>query len=139
MTWNGQYVYRNVSVEGEGEVNLFGDNCPNGHVLELRGNGISVKNIKVWNADVNGIWIHGDESNPHHDVSVEQVQVHQCREFGIFVNGYEGVSISESVVANNCLSNENGDSCHWASGIRTDHCSHVSVRNCEAYNNWGEG
>jgi hypothetical protein len=139
MTWNGQYVYRNVSVEGEGVVNLYGDNCPNGHVLELRGNGISISNITLWNASVNGLWVHGDETNPHHDVSIAGVQVFQSQAFGIFVNGYERVSISASVVGNNCLSNENEDSCQWASGIRTDHCSHVSIRNSEAYNNWGEG
>ena len=138
-TQSGQYVYRNVSVEGEGEVNMYGDNCPNGHVLELRGNGISVKNIKVWNADVNGIWIHGDESNLHHDVALDHVEAYHCNEFGVFVNGYNRVSIDMSIAGNNCLHNEFEDTCKWASGMRTDHCKHVSIRNSEAYNNWGEG
>lgn len=138
-TQSGQYVYRNVSVEGEGEVNMYGDNCPNGHVLELRGNGISVKNIKVWNADVNGIWIHGDESNLHHDVALDHVEAYHCNDFGVFVNGYNRVSIDMSIAGNNCLHNEFEDTCKWASGMRTDHCKHVSIRNSEAYNNWGEG
>lgn len=139
---NGTFVYKNISIRGEGSVIIHGDSLnANTQMIFLQSSKISIKNIKIKNAPLHGIMCIGSAIKHHSDVFIDSVQVHGALDFGILFIGYDRVLVQNSVIANTCLRNENekNNVCQWASGLRADNCSHVTFRKNEVYHNWGEG
>ena len=139
---NGGFVYRNVSIRGEGEVTIHGDSMStNTQLIYLRGNGIKISNLNLKNLPLHGVFLDGNAIKFHHDVLVDQVNVDGAIGFGIVFFGYERILTESCKVSNTCLSNKNelNNTCQWASGLKTEHCDHVTFRNNKVNHNWGEG
>lgn len=136
------YVYKDLSIRGIGNVNIHGDSMDTGvQMIFLQGEGISVRNIKIFDAPLHGIFCYGSAITPHHNVIIDSVTVDGSDGFGIFFSGYDKVLVKNSTVANTCKANEfeKNNTCQWASGLRADNCSNVTFHNNRIYRNWGEG
>lgn len=135
-------VYKDLSIRGIGNVNIYGDSMDNGvQMIFLQGEGISVKNIKIFNAPLHGIFCNGSPITPHHNVLIDSVTVDGAEGFGIFFSGYDKILVKNSTVANTCKANEfeKNMTCQWASGLRADNCSNITFHDNKIYRNWGEG
>lgn len=136
------YVYKDLSIRGIGNVNIHGDSMDIGvQMIFLQGEGISVRNIKIFNAPLHGIFCYGSAIKPHQNIIIDSVVVDGSDGFGILFIGYDKILVKNSTVANTCKANEfeKNMTCQWASGLRADNCSNVTFHDNKVYRNWGEG
>ncbi len=139
---NGYYVYKNISITGMGNVIIHGDSlAPGTQMIYLTGDKIRIKNLKILNVPLHGIFCLGSTITHHSDIGIDSVIIDGANGFGILMTGYDRILVEHSTVANTCLSNEHekGNLCQWASGLRADNCSNVTFRYNIVYHNWGEG
>lgn len=147
-----------VSVRGIGLVELDGSMLsnlsPGGGMIHLLGSHISVKNISVIFSPVNGVRFGYDWNGtviPSHDIWIEHVNVSSTLGHGILVgigalNSNNPLNLSpmtERFMITGCLVqdavNFNIPQNDWGSAIKAWNAKHVTIKNCWAQNNSGEG
>lgn len=146
--FNKGNFFKNISVVGDGEVNIHGDNTPEGsHLLTLRGSGIRIENINLFDAKSMGISISNpnqsgflDASSQMTNVIIRNVLVDGSISHGILSRLVENLLFENITVTQSCQENTgtNGN-CQWGSSLRTGFCKNVIIRDCEVYQNRGEG
>ncbi|MFM8596130.1 MAG: right-handed parallel beta-helix repeat-containing protein [Flavobacteriales bacterium] len=148
----------NVSVRGIGIATLDGTNLSNlssgSGMVHLLGSGIFVKNINVLYSPANGVRFgynyNGTLINSQ-DIVIENVEVAATSGHGILVgigaiNTASPFSLTpkaERFLIQNCnvhdAVNYNTVQTQWGSAIKAWNARHVTVRNCTARDNGGEG
>lgn len=134
-------TYKNVSIEGIGEVTLRGERerWTSGHMIKLLGSHIYVRNVKIKYAGIHGVFIDGGGHSS--DVLIDNVSVDSVRAFGMLVSGARNVKITNSTVLNSSrLGNEELKSpCSWPSGVKFINCEYVVCEKTEVAHSRGEG
>lgn len=141
--WKKGNTYKNVSIEGMGDVTLggvSGDLCTN-HVLILMGNHVFVKNIKIRQSSGIGLLMRGEPGRMMHDLVVDKVDTDSLGNFGILIVNNRAVEIMNcKVLRSGQLGQESLISpCSWPSGLKVQGCTDVTVHHCEVGFTRGEG
>ncbi|MBS1634989.1 MAG: T9SS type A sorting domain-containing protein [Bacteroidetes bacterium] len=140
--------HKNISVRGQGLVNIYGDNMSSGsQLLWIRGSGIKVENIHFHRAKGIGILLANPNSAGAYDVSskmtnvvLKDVSVDSAVSHSVISLLIENLMFDHVEVTNGQQENTgtNGN-CHWGSALRADLCKNITIRNCHVYHNRGEG
>ena len=140
--------FKNVSIRGEGNVNIHGDSTlVNNHLVVLRGSGIKIENINFLNARGIGILIANYNSNgvltqasKINNVLIKDVSVDETLSHGIISLFVDTIMFENTIVTNSAQENTgvNGN-CQWGSALKASYCQQIIVRNCATFHNRGEG
>lgn len=135
---------KNVSVVGEGEVNIYGDNMPAGStILSLRGSHVRVENINLYNAKNSAIywWNHiGSTDRRMSDILIKDVFVDSTRSHGVIVRFVDKIVCDNVIVTRGQYENTGvGGYCAWGSALRIEFGNQILIKNCQTYYNRGEG
>lgn len=149
--WQNNGVYKDISVEGIGNVIIGGTaaNLSTGHLLQLSGDHIFVKNITLQYSSGTGLLI--SRINPRQrnilidNVTVEHVGAFSILSplgaFSILTKAVDTISIinSKSLYASRIGFENVTSHCEWPSGIKLLDNSNCIVNNCEVAYTRGEG
>ncbi len=141
--WKKNNTYKNISVEGLGDVVLSGPpgSICQGHMLQLSGNHIFVKNLTLKNAQIHGLLITAPTDTRFADIIVEKIQTDSVGGFGMLLVNCDRIDIGYCTV--NYSSQLGSDTlstpCQWPSGLKVFGCSHISVHHSEVAFTRGEG
>lgn len=149
--WQNNGVYKDISVEGIGNVIIGGTaaNLSTGHLLQLSGDHIFVKNITLQYSSGTGLLI--SRINPRQrnilidNVTVEHVGAFSILSplgaFSILTKAVDTISIinSKSLYASRIGFENDTSPCEWPSGIKLLDNSNCIVNNCEVAYTRGEG
>lgn len=142
----GNY-HRHISLVGMDSVNIYGNSVPTSHLIWLRGSGIRVENLNLFNAGGSALIISNpDASNvitaasQIHDVRIQNVTIDSTVSHSIisyFVDRlqYENIRISNGQQENTGV----GGNCQWGSALRAEISNNITIRNCRVFHNRGEG
>lgn len=143
--WRRDGKFKNVSVEGLGDVTVCGspEQPAVGHLLHLRGQRFFVKNLKLKYATIHGLLL----SRPSltdgliSDVYIENVRVDSVRGFGMLLSGTERVWIAQCTSAYAARLDEElvTEPCQWPSGIKFVQSRHSTITHSAVYGTRGEG
>ncbi len=141
---NGQGGYKNVSVEGVGEVLIGGtpDNFASNQILSLKGNHIFIKNIKLKYGNLNGIYLFNDSHNQRqNNVLIENVRVDSVKIFSMILTNVDTILVrnSESFYASRPGNENLSNPCQWPSGIKFHGCKYCTIHDSEIAFTRGEG
>jgi len=141
--WQKGNTYKNVSVEGVGDVTIRGpkDSAAAGLLLFLRGNHIFVKNLKLRKGKIMGVLMNGDPDRHCHDIRIENVDTDSTAGFGILLKNCDKIEISGCKVmyAAQYMGENQKSVCNWPSGLKLLGCSHFRVHHCRVGFSRGEG
>ncbi|NBP05122.1 MAG: hypothetical protein EBV15_02715 [Bacteroidetes bacterium] len=141
--WKKGDVYKNVSVEGIGDVVIRGpaDSAASNHLLYLRGDHIYVKNITLRKGKLLGLLMAGEAERHCHDIKIENVRTDSVGSFGILIKNGENIDIGNCEVMRSAqYGNEKLTSpCQWPSGLKLLGCSNFRVHHCKVGQSRGEG
>lgn len=143
--WKQNDRYKNVSIEGIGEVSIQGtrERPASGHLLHLIGNHIYVKNIRLKYGSIHGILLARQTLQDEfiHDVIIENVRVDSVTGFSMLFSGTERVLLERCTSAHAArLGEENLTApCQWPSGIKFIYSRHATIRHSEVFGTRGEG
>jgi hypothetical protein len=144
--WRQGNTYKNISVLGRGHVQIGGnkDNPLEGHLMQLRGSHIFIKNVVLKYGSINGLMIAGEPTYPPtlSDVVIEEVVVDSVAAHGMLIHFAERVAADRVIVKHAggydppippypCRT--------WPSGFKPYMSRHVSIKNSLVARNWGEG
>jgi hypothetical protein len=143
--WKNGNTYKNVSVEGIGEVQIGGtanDFCT-GHGLRLLGSHIFVKNITIRYAGIIGLFVHRNSlGDPRpSDVLIENVQVDSVGSFAMLFEHTDRIEVA------NCRASwaarpgadDLATPCQWPSGIKFLFSTHCRIHHSTIEYTRGEG
>ena len=140
--WQNNSVYKDISVEGIGNVIIGGTaaNLSTGHLLQLSGDHIFVKNIKLQYSSGIGLLI-ARENPRQRNISIDHVTVDHVGSFSMLTKGIDTISIinSKSLYASRIGFENSTSPCQWPSGIKLLDNSTCIVNNCEVAYTRGEG
>jgi len=147
--WKQGNNYKNVSIEGVGDVSIFGDPQAQGviHGIRLMGNHFFIKNIKIYNYTGIGIFInrpvlHPDQPGPSH-VLIREVTVDSTGSHGILTFNSDTIHVVKTRVLRSSRLNYDTQpqlSCTaWPSGLKFHFSKHIVVEDCEVAFTRGEG
>lgn len=141
--WQKGNTYKNVSVEGIGDVTIRGpkDSAAAGHLLYLRGNHIYAKNLKLRKGKIMGFLMSGDPAKHCHDIRIENIDTDSTANFGILLKNCDKIEISgcQVMYAAQYLNQNLKSVCNWPSGLKLLGCSHFRVHHCRVGFTRGEG
>jgi hypothetical protein len=141
--WQKGSTFKNVSVEGIGEVTIRGpkDSAASGHLLFLRGDNIYVKNLKLRKGKLIGLLMAGEADRHCHDIRIENVDTDSTGSFGLLIKNGDRIEISGAKVMFAAqYGGENLKSvCNWPSGLKLLGCSHFRVHDSRVGFSRGEG
>jgi hypothetical protein len=140
--WQNNSVYKDISVEGIGNVIIGGTaaNLSTGHLLQLSGDHIFVKNITLQYSSGIGLLI--SRENPRQrNILIDHVTVDHVGSFSMLTKGIDTISIinSKSLYASRIGFENSTSPCQWPSGIKLLDNSTCIVNNCEVAYTRGEG
>ena len=140
--WQNNSVYKDISVEGIGNVIIGGTaaNLSTGHLLQLSGDHIFVKNITLQYSSGIGLLI--SRENPRQrNILIDHVTVDHVGSFSMLTKGIDTISIinSMSLYASRIGFENSTSPCQWPSGIKLLDNSTCIVNNCEVAYTRGEG
>jgi hypothetical protein len=139
-------TYKNVSVEGIGEVTIQGmkespEVLANGHGVHLRGSHIYIKNLKIKFVKLHGILLGGPDKMT--DVLVENIEVDSAGEFSFLATNVENVIVRDSrfLRGSRIFKDDlvTGPDCSWPSGLKFYGSKYVQSINNEVAYTRGEG
>ena len=140
--WQNNSVYKDISVEGIGNVIIGGTvtNLSTGHLLQLSGDHIFVKNITLQYSSGIGLLI-ARENPRQRNILIDHVTVDHVGSFSILTKGIDTISIinSKSLYASRIGFENSTSPCQWPSGIKLLDNSTCIVNNCEVAYTRGEG
>jgi hypothetical protein len=141
--WQKGNTYKNISVEGLGQVVIRGpkDSAAASHLLFLRGDHIYVKNVKLRKGKMIGLLMSGDVNRHCHDIKIDGVDSDSTGSFGILIKNGDRIEISNAkIMYASQYGNEGlGLGCQWPSGLKLLGCSHFKVHDTEVGMSRGEG
>ncbi|MCO5229779.1 MAG: right-handed parallel beta-helix repeat-containing protein [Chitinophagales bacterium] len=144
--WKKGNTYKNVSVEGIGDVTIGGSSSEfmNQHVLVLKGSHIFVKNIKIRFASGIGLLISNSEqpkNNPQNNVLIENVTIDSVSSFSILMVGVKNILVNNAIseYAGRPDNEHLNTGCSWPSGIKFLECDNASIFNSRIAYTRGEG
>ena len=140
--WQNNSVYKDISVEGIGNVIIGGTvaNISTGHLLQLSGDHIFVKNITLQYSSGIGLLI-ARENPRQRNILIDNVTVDHVGSFSMLTKGIDTISIinSKSLYASRIGFENSTSPCQWPSGIKLLDNSTCIVNNCEVAYTRGEG
>lgn len=143
--WQNGNTYRNVSIEGMGEVIIGGtaNSFATGHLLVLTGNHIFIKNLKLRYSTGIGLLLSrptAPASRQNH-VLIENVQVDSVGNFSMLFKNVDTILVrnSSSFYASRPGNEHLVSPCQWPSGIKFFDCHESTIHNCEIAYTRGEG
>ena len=140
--WQNNSVYKDISVEGIGNVIIGGTvtNLSTGHLLQLSGDHIFVKNITLQYSSGIGLLI-ARENPRQRNILIDHVTVDHVGSFSMLTKGVDTISIinSKSLYASRIGFENSTSPCQWPSGIKLLDNSTCIVNNCEVAYTRGEG
>ncbi len=147
--WKQDSKFKNVSIEGIGDVIILGDPQSQGiiHGIRLMGNHFFIKNIEIRHYTGIGIFIqrpvlNPDQSGPSH-VLIKQVTVDSTGSHGILTFNSDTVHVVQTKVLRSSrlnYDNQPQQSCtSWPSGLKFHFSKHILVEDCEVAYTRGEG
>ena len=140
--WQNNSVYKDISVEGIGNVIIGGTvtNLSTGHLLQLSGDHIFVKNITLQYSSGIGLLI-ARENPRQRNILIDHVTVDHVGSFSMLTKGIDTISIinSKSLYASRIGFENSTSPCQWPSGIKLLDNSTCIVNNCEVAYTRGEG
>lgn len=142
--WKQGNTYKNVSVEGIGEVRLGGTptNFSEGHLLLLLGDHIYVKNLDMAYCDGIGLLLNRNpDDGRQHNVLIDGVRVDSAASFSMLLRNVDTITIrnSGSFHASRPGSELLAFPCSWPSGIKFFACSQARIHDSEIAFTRGEG
>lgn len=143
-TWQNGNTFRNVSVEGRGKVVVSGtkDTFAAGHMLQLSGNHIYIKNIELKYAKLHGIYLsHPQGTSRQKHIAIENVRIDSVMGFSILMVSCDTVSVikTKSYYAARPGADSLTTPCQWPSGIKFLGCTNIEVHDSEIAYTRGEG
>ena len=140
--WQNNGVYKDISVEGIGNVIIGGTvtNLSTGHLLQLSGDHIFVKNITLQYSSGIGLLI-ARENPRQRNILIDHVTVDHVGSFSMLTKAVDTISIinSKSLYASRIGFENSTSPCQWPSGIKLLDNSTCIVNNCEVAYTRGEG
>lgn len=143
--WQNGNTYKNVSVEGIGEVQIGGtaDAFCAGHGLRLMGSHIFVKNITIKYAEIIGLLIHrADNSQPKREhVLIDNVRVDSVKSFAMLLSDIDVVEVRNSRASWSARPGADAmtSPCQWPSGIKFHYSSNCRISGTTIEYSRGEG
>jgi hypothetical protein len=143
--WKNGNVYKNISVEGIGEVIIGGtqNSFATGHLLVLSGDHIFIKNLKIRYSTGIGILLNrADLSSPRQrNILIENVVVDSVGSFSMLLRNIDTVLVRNSV---SLYSSRPGNHhltspCQWPSGIKFFNSHDCIIHDSEIAYSRGEG
>ncbi len=147
--WKQGNTYKNVSVEGIGEVNIYADPdlASVGHGLRLVGNHFFVRNLQIHLSTGIGLLINRatpnpDDPGPEH-ILIDGVTVDSTGSHGVLIYNARYVQVKNTrVLRSSRLHFETLPSSFcssWPSGLKFLFSEYITVQNCEVAYTRGEG
>jgi hypothetical protein len=142
--WKRGNTYKNISIEGLGEVTLGGvpTDFSEGHLLLLKGDHIFIKNLHLRYCDGIGVLLNRDPSYGRQDnVLINGVRVDSASSFSMLLRNVDTITIrnSGSFYASRPGSEALTSPCSWPSGIKFFACSNAQIHDSEIAFTRGEG
>lgn len=142
--WKRGDTYKNVSVEGMGEVTLGGlpTDFSDGHLLILPGEYIFIKNLHLKYCDGIGLLLNRDPGyGRQHNVLIDGVSVDSAASFSMLLRNVDTITVrnSGSFYASRPGSEALTSPCSWPSGIKFFACSQARIHDSEIAFTRGEG
>lgn len=135
-------TFKNVSVEGIGEVTIGGSDTvfANGHGIRLIGNHIFLKNLHIHNTKIHGVSIGGNAERNRH-VLIDQVEVDSVQSFSMLISTTDTVLIrnSKGLYGSRPGFDTLQSPCQWPSGIKFYDCKWSTIHDSEIAYTRGEG
>ncbi|HOK37074.1 MAG TPA: T9SS type A sorting domain-containing protein [Bacteroidales bacterium] len=142
---DGQGGYKNVSIEGIGEVIIGGtpDNFSSNQLLRLRGSHIYIKNLKLKYGNFSGIHLFNDNQSNirQNNVLIDNVRVDSVKIFSMILINVDTILVrnSGSFYASQPGNENLTYPCQWPSGIKFNGCSYCTIHDSEIAFTRGEG
>lgn len=143
--WQNGNTYKNVSVEGIGEVQIGGtaDAFCAGHGLRLMGSHIFVKNITIKYAEIIGLLIHRDNATQpkREHVLIDNVRVDSVKSFAMLLSDIDVVEVRNSRASWSARPGADAftSPCQWPSGIKFHYSSNCRIAGTTIEYSRGEG
>lgn len=141
--WKKGDTYRNVSIEGIGEVTIGSrpDSFANEHLLLLSGDHIYIRNIKLKYSSGIGILLSRNSEERQKHVLIENVIVDSVGSFSMLLGGVDTITVRNcrSLYASRPGNDQLSWPCSWPSGIKFFNSSDCIIHDCEIAYTRGEG
>ncbi len=142
--WKRANTYKNVSVEGRGQVTLGGipENFSEGHLLLLKGDHIFIKNLRLGLCEGIGVLLNRDPSyGRQNNVLIDGVQVDSAGSFSMLLRNVDTITVRHSASFHASRPGSEGltSPCQWPSGIKFFACSQARIHDSEIAFTRGEG
>ena len=143
-TWQNGDVYKNISVEGLGEVTIGGtkEEFATGHLLLLSGDHIFVRNIKLQYSTGIGVLLgRNAASGRQHHVLIEDVVVDSVGSFSMLLRNVDTILVRScsSLYSSRPGADELASPCQWPSGIKFYNSTESTIHDSEIAYTRGEG
>jgi hypothetical protein len=144
-TWQSGNVYRNISVEGIGEVIIGGtpNSFATGHLLVLSGNHIFIKNIKLKYTTGTGLLMSRNNSAVvrQHNILIDNVHVDSVGGFSMLLKNTDTILVrnSSSFYSSRPGHEHLTSPCSWPSGIKFYNSTNCIIHDSEIAYTRGEG
>jgi len=143
-TWQHGDVFRNVSIEGLGEVTIGGtvDEFATDHLLQLSGNHIFIRNLRLQYSTGIGILLGRNSADGRqHHVLIDNVTVDSVGSFSMLLRNVDTILLRECI---SFYSSRPGSEvltspCQWPSGIKFYNSTECTIHHSEIAYTRGEG
>lgn len=136
-------TYKNISIEGIGDVTLRGrdDDFASNHLLRLRGSHIVVKNLRLKYGDIHGVLLNSDDAQSN--ILIQGIHVDSVKSFSLLAVDVDTILVENSAfLRSSRVGNEHlepGPNCQWPSGLKFKDCTYAISRKNEVAYSRGEG
>src|SRR5688572_5559594 len=135
-TWQNGDVFKNVSIEGLGEVTIGGtvDEFATGHLLQLSGDHIFIRNIRLQYATGIGILVGRNSVNGRQQhVLIEDVVVDSVGSFSMLLRNVDTILVRNcsSLYSSRPGADALTSPCQWPSGIKFYNSTESTIHDSE--------
>lgn len=143
-TWQNGDVFKNISIEGLGEVTIGGtvDEFATGHLLQLSGDHIFIRNVRLQYSTGIGILPgRNAASGRQQHVLIEDVVVDSVGSFSMLLRNVDTILVRNcsSLYSSRPGSDELTTPCQWPSGIKFYNSTESTIHDSEIAYTRGEG
>ena len=143
--WKSGNTYKNISIEGIGEVIIGGtkDTFATGHLLQLSGDHIFIKNIHLRYSTGIGLLLNrADVTTPRQrNVLIDGVKVDSVGNFSMLLRNVDTILVtnSRSYYSSRPGADQLTSPCQWPSGIKFFNSKNIIIKDSEIAYSRGEG
>lgn len=143
-TWQNGEVFKNVSIEGLGDVSIGGtaDEFATGHLLQLSGSHIFIRNLRLQFSTGIGILLGRNSlDGRQHNVLIENVTVDSVGSFSMLLRNVDTILVRNcsSLYSSRPGADELTSPCQWPSGIKFYNSTESTIHDSEIAYTRGEG